>query len=258
MRPVLCDAGNTRIRLLELDGNRVVLRSADIRRAAAVFRQLSDDACVFTVAAAGVLRAAGVDGRRVRHVTARDFASGMRCLYDVRRLGADRAANAYAARALCPNAETAVVSVGTCITLDLVRADGVFAGGLILPGVRMSLDAMHSGTAGLPRVALPCGSAGDLRARHPLARTTREAMRRGAIFSLGAAVQRFLNETGARRLVVTGGAARLLAGVQDPGRVVVVPGLALRGLALRLRDTGVLDDAAFQAAANHPALRAPV
>jgi len=259
MRAVLCDAGNTRIRLLVLQQRRAVLRWAVAGRAAAMFEDLPDGVRVFAVAARGVLQEIGVAGRRVREVTARDFAGRMRCLYDVRWLGGDRAANAYAARDLFPGEATAVVSAGTCVTVDLVRADGVFAGGLILPGVRLALDAMRRGTAGLPHVGVPPTVPGIALSDRPIANTTRDAMRCGVVVALCSTVERFLRSTGARRLVVTGGDAGIIAaGVRGRVRPVIVVALALRGLALWLRDAGVLDDERFRAASAHPALQARV
>ncbi len=67
-------------------------------------------------------------------------------------LGSDRLANLVAARHLFPNENTLIVSTGTCITYDLLQADGVFYGGSILPGIDMRLRAEHTFTNRLPWV----------------------------------------------------------------------------------------------------------
>ncbi len=45
-----------------------------------------------------------------------------------------------------------IVDAGTCVTLDLIDADGVYRGGNISPGLHMRLQAMHAFTAKLPLV----------------------------------------------------------------------------------------------------------
>ncbi len=67
-------------------------------------------------------------------------------------LGSDRLANLVAARHLFPNQNSLIVSTGTCITYDLLQADGVFYGGSILPGIDMRLRAEHAFTKRLPWV----------------------------------------------------------------------------------------------------------
>jgi type III pantothenate kinase len=67
-------------------------------------------------------------------------------------LGADRVAAAVGAAALFPEQDCLILDLGTCLTADLVDRDGTFQGGLISPGVRMRLRAMHEQTARLPLI----------------------------------------------------------------------------------------------------------
>jgi type III pantothenate kinase len=68
-------------------------------------------------------------------------------------VGIDRLLNAFAATRLVPTkTRTVVISVGTAVTVDLVREDGAFAGGTILPGPRLMAEALHRFTAKLPLV----------------------------------------------------------------------------------------------------------
>lgn len=70
-----------------------------------------------------------------------------------RSLGADRAVNALAAHAKYPG-DLIVIDFGTATTFDVVDADGAYRGGIIAPGINLSLDALVSNTAKLPRIAI--------------------------------------------------------------------------------------------------------
>lgn len=67
-------------------------------------------------------------------------------------LGSDRLAAAIGASNLYPKQDVAIIDLGTCLTLDVVDAAGVYQGGLISPGIHMRFKAMHDYTAGLPLV----------------------------------------------------------------------------------------------------------
>jgi len=68
-------------------------------------------------------------------------------------VGADRLVNALGAHAAYPGS-LIVIDSGTATTIDLVCADGAFEGGIIAPGIHLSVEALHSAAAKLPRVAL--------------------------------------------------------------------------------------------------------
>ncbi len=88
-------------------------------------------------------------------------------------LGVDRLA-AAAGALVHARPPVAVVDAGTCITCDLVNSQGQFVGGVISPGLRMRLQAMHRFTAALPypELAEPTAFPG---------RSTEEAMLHGAL-----------------------------------------------------------------------------
>ncbi len=67
-------------------------------------------------------------------------------------LGSDRLAAAIGANQLYPRENVAIIDLGTCLTLDLVDANGIYQGGLISPGIDMRLKAMNEYTSGLPLV----------------------------------------------------------------------------------------------------------
>jgi type III pantothenate kinase len=143
-------------------------------------------------------------------------------------VGVDRVCAAAAAHAQLQQA-CVVADFGTAITIDLVGDDGVFMGGAILPGLRLSALALEEHTAALPPVQI-------VEPTHPWGRNTMEAMNNGIFFgAIGALreiVERYATETGRwMPLVATGGGAELIA---KHANFVdhVVPDLTLRGIAL--------------------------
>jgi type III pantothenate kinase len=67
--------------------------------------------------------------------------------------GADRLVNAVGAHITYPGA-LLVIDSGTATTFDIVAADGAFEGGVIAPGINLSMQALHAAAARLPRVAI--------------------------------------------------------------------------------------------------------
>jgi type III pantothenate kinase len=67
--------------------------------------------------------------------------------------GADRLVNAIGAHLLYPG-DLIVIDSGTATTFDVIAADGAFEGGVIAPGVNLSLQALHEAAAMLPRIAI--------------------------------------------------------------------------------------------------------
>ena len=67
--------------------------------------------------------------------------------------GADRLVNAIGAHIAYPG-PLLVIDSGTATTFDIVGSDGAFEGGAIAPGINLSMQALHSAAARLPRVAI--------------------------------------------------------------------------------------------------------
>ncbi|MBL8880259.1 MAG: type III pantothenate kinase [Phycisphaerales bacterium] len=146
-------------------------------------------------------------------------------------IGVDRVCSAAAAwdrvREPC-----AIASFGTAITIDCVSAEGEFLGGTILPGIEMSLGALHDRTAQLPRVELKAPPG-------PFGKNTHDAIRAGVVFgavgALREIVERFATDLRSwPQLILTGGNARLVAELTDIADAVV-PDLCLMGIALSHR-----------------------
>ena len=67
--------------------------------------------------------------------------------------GADRLVNAIGAHVAYPG-DLIIIDSGTATTFDVVAADGAFEGGVIAPGINLSMEALHNAAAKLPRVAI--------------------------------------------------------------------------------------------------------
>ncbi len=69
-------------------------------------------------------------------------------------VGADRIANAIAATQLYPNKNLIIVDFGTATTVCAVTKTKEYLGGIILPGMRISMEALVNKTAQLPKVEI--------------------------------------------------------------------------------------------------------
>ena len=151
--------------------------------------------------------------------------AGVRSSYAVpSQLGCDRWAAAIGAYRLFGTAAV-VVNAGTALTVDALTADGVFAGGLIVPGVELMRSALAENTAGLKRRPGKFSFFPD---------ATGDAIMSGAINASCGAIERmahFLQETGqiAPLCILSGGAAAVLAPHLNL-EVKLVDNLVLEGL----------------------------
>jgi type III pantothenate kinase len=138
--------------------------------------------------------------------------TGMPILYDnPKEVGADRIADAVAAFERW-GGPTIVVDFGTATTFEVVSAAGEYLGGVILPGIEISLDALFARAALLPRVEL-------MEPRSVLAKNTVESVQSGVIYGFAAQVdglcRRLQNELGPCTVVATGGLAGLIGPVSE-------------------------------------------
>lgn len=117
-------------------------------------------------------------------------------------VGADRLVNSVAAYAKV-GSTCVVVDFGTAITYDAVSADGEYLGGIITPGIEISLEALSERAAKLPIVELS-------EPRAVIGRSTVEAIRSGIAFGFAGQVEgivrRLREELGEdTRVIATGG-----------------------------------------------------
>jgi type III pantothenate kinase len=97
-----------------------------------------------------------------------------------RELGADRLVNAVAAYERYHGA-CIVVDFGTAITYDIVSAEGEYLGGIISPGMEISLEALWARAAKLPAVELA-------EPRSLIGKTTVDAVRSGIVYGFASQV----------------------------------------------------------------------
>jgi type III pantothenate kinase len=95
-------------------------------------------------------------------------------------VGADRIANAVAAHHLFPG-PSIIVDMGTATKFEVVTADGLFAGGVIAPGLRLAADALASRAAQLRSVPLHAPP-------HLIGRNTVHAVQSGLILGYAAMI----------------------------------------------------------------------
>lgn len=123
-------------------------------------------------------------------------------------LGRDRLAAVVGAHHLLPARSCLVIDAGTCITFDLIDANGHYKGGNISPGLTMRMKAMHRFTARLPQV-----EQGET--ERWLGYDTESALKNGAqwgtIFEIKSFCHKCEEEFGAINVILTGGDADFLA-----------------------------------------------
>lgn len=155
--------------------------------------------------------------------------TGLKIRYrDPREVGADRIADAVGAMTLYPDRDLIVADFGTATTLCAITKDRQFLGGNIIPGVRLSMEALETRTAQLPSVEIVPPDAA-------LGRSTVESIQAGLYWSnvgmVRELVARIADDVfgGEKPLVIgTGGFAQLFN--REKLFDVVIPDLILTGL----------------------------
>ncbi len=153
--------------------------------------------------------------------------TGMPVRYDnPREVGADRIVNSVAAYDLF-GGPIISVDFGTATTFDCISEQGEYLGGVICPGIHVSLDALFERASMLHRVEIA-------RPKNVIGKTTTAAVQSGLIFGysglVDSMVERIRSELAEEaRVIATGGLARRIA---SESKVIeqVVPFLTLEGL----------------------------
>ena len=184
------DIGNTSIHVGVFSGSTLrrqfSLPTRLVRNAAALRRRLrisgAKDAIVCSVvpwattAVTGALRVTGISPVVVGRTLRVPLINRYRYPKEV---GQDRLVGAYAAWKTYKK-DCIIVDIGTAITIDVVTKGGEYLGGVIAPGIGISLEALATRTALLPKVQL----------REPpelLGRDTANSIRSGLLFEIGRA-----------------------------------------------------------------------
>lgn len=155
--------------------------------------------------------------------------SGMPILVDnPREVGADRIVNAIAAFEVHKGA-CIVVDFGTATTFDVVDARGRYQGGVIVPGIGISADALFARAAKLPRIDIT-------RPPSVIGKTTIHAMQSGLVYGYVALVEGLVERLKVAmaepaKVFATGGLAPLIAGettcIDEVSEFLTLDGLRL-------------------------------
>ena len=147
-------------------------------------------------------------------------------------VGADRIANSVAAACMFPGKNLIIADFGTATTFCAVNSEREYLGGLILPGFRISMEALESQTAKLPVVEI-------VRPQEIIGRSTVESIQSGLYFSnlhalsgISAQIRRDYFKNQETLLIGTGGFSRLFEQAQIFDHLI--PDLVLRGVKMTL------------------------
>lgn len=233
---LLVDAGNTRIKwaLVDRSAGRQVLgnwyASGSVARADAAelvpaWRDFKIGRILLSnVAGPGardaleqaVLQASGIKPVALEWFASTAALGGVRNNYlNPAQLGCDRFAAAIGAHALFPHGPLVVATCGTATTVDAVSADGVFVGGMILPGLGLMAASLAKNTAQLPPVVLNAALQTSL--TQPFADNTDAAIVSGCVAAQAGAIERAVaahakaHPDAEVSCILAGGAADLIA-----------------------------------------------
>ncbi len=239
-RVLAVDAGNTRVKWGIYDGREWLLRGAFPTSAAGTSEAFDhlphnldvDRIMVSNVAGPQVANAIkdtlyGI-GKPIAFIESQAEQCGVSSRYDpVNVLGTDRWAAMIAAHVSSPRIPKPqlVVMAGTALTVDALTAQGVFIGGIIVPGTALMRSSLSRGTAQLP------GDAGDYQT---FPQNTRNAISTGAIEACSGAIQRMYTHLSAHtgdvpRCIAGGGAIHVLS-PHLPFPVTINENLVMDGL----------------------------
>jgi type III pantothenate kinase len=230
------DAGNTRIKWgLRASGRWQSFGACPTLEVGALARNLPSLAEVPHIVVANVAgeevraaieRACAASGRAARYIASLGAQCGIRSSYEApNTLGSDRWAALIGAHALYPGASL-VVNAGTALTIDALTEEGLFLGGIIVPGIELMRGALDAHTAHLRH------QPGEVRF---FPNNTGDAIMSGAAHAACGAIERmasFMRESGQEsvRVILSGGNASMLQPLLALDSLVV-ENLVLEGLA---------------------------
>lgn len=135
-------------------------------------------------------------------------------MQDPRNVGDDRLVNAIAAHETY-GGPLVVVDFGTATTFDVIDEDGSYSGGIIAPGINLSMEALHNATALLPKISVENPGQSPV-----VGTTTIAAMRSGVFWGYIGLIEGLIARVKAERgedlkVIATGGLASLFAEATD-------------------------------------------
>lgn len=148
-------------------------------------------------------------------------------------IGTDLLAESIAAIELYPKHNIIIIDLGTATTFSVISSQAEFLGGVIMPGLRLSMESLQSNTAKLPSVKI-------IKPTKILGNSTTECIQTGLYYGQLAAIneitQRLIHEIfgGQQALIIgTGGFSHLFA--EENVFTQVIPTIILDGLRLALK-----------------------
>lgn len=128
------------------------------------------------------------------------------------QVGADRLVAAIGAHILYQGPKL-VIDSGTATTFDVVGPDGGFEGGIISPGINLSMRALHDAAAQLPRIAIQ-------KPPQVIGQDTVSAMQSGVFWGYVDLIDGLVNRvkeeySGTLKVIATGGVASLFEGASE-------------------------------------------
>ncbi len=142
-------------------------------------------------------------------------------------VGADRMINALAVWDMFRQAAI-IVDFGTATTFDVIDECGAYCGGVIAPGINLSLEALHRAAAQLPDVAI-------MKPSQAIGRSTEQAMQSGIFYGYLGLIERIIDEIRAEmpcdimQIIATGGLAGLFYDYSNNINHII-PDLTMNGL----------------------------
>ncbi len=123
-------------------------------------------------------------------------------------VGTDRLVNSLAAWNIYQE-PCIIIDFGTATTFDIVDKKGKYVGGLICPGINLSLNTLHSAAARLPRIALT-------KPKYIIGKTTVDAMTSGIYFGYVGLIKYIIEQITKElsyktKIILTGGLANLFS-----------------------------------------------
>lgn len=147
-------------------------------------------------------------------------------------LGSDRLANSIASTSKFPNQNMIIVDFGTATTFCVVNKNKDYLGGAIIPGIKISMEALESRTAKLPRVEI-------VKPESALGRSTVEAIQSGLYYSALGSTKEICQQIKAEifkdeevLIIATGGFSNLFREAKFFDKIL--PDLVLEGVRVAL------------------------
>jgi type III pantothenate kinase len=148
------------------------------------------------------------------------------CTANPSEVGHDRLVNSVAAVKIFNN-NIIIIDFGTAITVDIIN-NSQYIGGLIMPGIDLSLNALHNNTAKLPNIkfAMP---------KEIIGNSTKSAILSGIYFSNYFAIKNIISSISSNlscnmKVVFTGGYSIIFKNLIDEIKAHYEPDLCLKGL----------------------------